>query len=134
MRAVLMTQTGCKHTEESEADIMEYIHGDKGYAILIRHNLLPDQNENRFCGILWHELGHFYDINSESTFFYHYSDPGVVDDSRIVEFTQSGPVLGMSDERLKQDGYWFWKDLSLRKSPNMLAIRIDLPEIITIRS
>ena len=110
MRAQLMSQTGCKHTEESEAAIMEYIHGDKGYAILIRQNLIPDQYEDHFFGMFWHELGHFYAINSESTPFYHYSDPGVVDDSRIVEFTQSGTVLGMSDERRKQEGYWFWQE------------------------
>lgn len=30
MRAKLIAQTGCVHTEESEAAIMEYLHGDKG--------------------------------------------------------------------------------------------------------
>lgn len=112
MRAELIEQTGCVHThiEEAEAAIMEYIHGDKGGAILIRQNLLPDNNEDHFCEMLWHELGHFYAINSESTPFYHYSDPGVVDGSRIMEFTEAGPVLGMSDERLKQEGYWFWQE------------------------
>ena len=112
MRAKLIEQTGCvhMHTEESEAAIMEYIHGDKGYAILIRQNLLPDNNVDHFCEMLWHELGHFYAINSESSPFYHYSDPCVVDSSRIMEFTEAGPVLGMSDERLKQEGYWFWQE------------------------
>lgn len=112
MRAELIAQTGSVHiqTYESEAAIMEYIHGDKGNAILIRQNLIPDKNEDHFCGMFWHELGHFYAINSESAQFYHYSDPGVVDRSRIVEFTQQGPVLGMSDERLKQEGYWFWQE------------------------
>jgi len=112
MRTELIAQTGCvhTHTEESEAAIMEYIHGDKGNAILIRQNLLPDNNKDHFCEMFWHELGHFYAINSESTPFYHYSDPGVVDGSRIMEFTQAGPVLGMSDERLKQEGYWFWQE------------------------
>jgi len=112
MRAELIAQAGCvhTHTEESEAAIMEYIHGNKGNAILIRQNLLPDKNEDHFCEMLWHELGHFYAINSESTPFYHYSNPGVVDGSRIMEFTESGPVLGMSDERLKQEGYWFWQE------------------------
>ena len=47
MRTGLIAQTGCvhTHTEESEAAIMEYIHGDKGNAILIRQNLLPDNNK-----------------------------------------------------------------------------------------
>lgn len=110
MRTELVEQTGCTHTEESEAAIMEYIHGDKGYAILIRQNLLPDRDEDHFDSMLWHELGHFYAINTESTEFSHYSDPGVVDSSRIMEFTEAGPVLGMSDERLKQEGYWFWQE------------------------
>lgn len=110
MRAELVEQTGCTHTEESEATIMEYIHGDKGYAILIRQNLLHDRDEDHFDSMLWHELGHFYAINTESTEFYHYSDPGVVDSSRIMEFSEAGPVLGMSDERLKQEGYWFWQE------------------------
>lgn len=56
MSAELMVQTGCKHTEESEAAIMEYIHGDKGYAILIRQNLIPDKNEDHFCGMFWQEF------------------------------------------------------------------------------
>ncbi len=68
MRAELIAQTGSVHiqTYESEAAIMEYIHGDKGNAILIRQNLIPDKNEDHFCGMFWHELGHFYAINSES--------------------------------------------------------------------
>ena len=90
---------------------MEYIHGDNGGAILIRQNLLPDKNDEHFCWLLWHEFGHFYAINSEPEGLYHYNDPGLVDDSRIVEFASSGtPVLGMSDERLKQEGYWFWQE------------------------
>jgi hypothetical protein len=110
MRTELVKQTGCTHTEESEAAIMEYIHGDKGYAILIRQNLLPDRDEDHFDSMLWHELGHFYAINTERTEFYHYSDPGIVDSSHIMELTEAGPILGMSDERLKQEGYWFWQE------------------------
>lgn len=70
MRSELIEQTRCVHThiEESEAAIMEYIHGDKGNAILIRQNLIFDKNEDYFCGIFWHELGHFYAINCISIF------------------------------------------------------------------
>lgn len=110
MRADLLGQTGCKHLEEPEASVMEYIHGDKGYAILIRQNLLPDKNDEHFCWMLWHELGHFYAINSELNDLHHYNDPGLADGSQTVEFTSDGPVLGMSDERLKQEGYWFWQE------------------------
>lgn len=110
LRSSLVAQTGSKHTETPEDSVMEYIHGDNGYAILIRQNLIPDKNSEHFCWFFWHELGHFYAINSEQTDIHHYSDPGIVDDSRIIEFTRFGPVLGMSDERLKQEGYWFWQE------------------------
>ena len=109
-RKVFLEKTGCIHTEEPEASIMEYIHGDKGYAILIRQNLIPDKSDEHFCWLYWHELGHFYAINSEVTDLHHYNDPGVMDDSRIMEMTANGPVLGLSDERLKQEGYWFWQE------------------------
>lgn len=115
MRAELVEQTGCTHTEIEEAEaaeaaIMEYIHGKKGQAILIRQNLIPGRDEYHFYSMLWHELGHFYAINSELTELKRYSNPGVVDDSRNIELTDEGPVMGMSDERLKQEGYWFWQE------------------------
>lgn len=110
MREKLLEQTGCKHNEQTETAIMEYIHGDKGGAILIRQNLIPDKNDEHFCWMFWHELGHFYAINSETTDLHRYNNPGLVDDSHIVEFTADGPVLGLSDERLKQEGYWFWQE------------------------
>ncbi len=109
-RDALLDQTCCKHNEQTESAVMEYIHGDKGYAILIRQNLIPDNNDEHFYWLYWHELGHFYAINSEVTHLHHYNDPGLMDDSRIMEMTAEGPVLGMSDERLKQEGYWFWQE------------------------
>ena len=110
IRTQLVNDLACKKTEFPEDSIMEYILGEKGHAILIRQNLLPDSNDERFCWYFWHELGHFYAINSEKTNLHHYSDPGLVDESHIVEFTTHGPVLGLSDERLKQEGYWFWQE------------------------
>lgn len=110
MRAELIAQTGCTHTEAGEDAIMEYIHGDNGYAILIRQNLISDKNQDHFNAMLWHELGHFYAINSERTNLRHYSDPAIVDDSKIFEQTDKGLVFSMSDERLKQEGYWFWQE------------------------
>lgn len=111
MRRSLIAQTGSKHTGESEAAIMEYIHGNKGYAILIRQNLLPDKNFEHFCSMLWHELGHFYAIISEITDLHRYNDPGLADDRRNIEFDAAGkPVSGLSEERLKQEGYWFWQE------------------------
>lgn len=110
VRAQLVSDLACKNIEYPEDSIMEYIHGEKGNAILIRQNLIPDSNDEHFCWFFWHELGHFYAINSEKTNLHRYSDPGLVDDSHIVEFTTHGPVLGLSDERLKQEGYWFWQE------------------------
>ena len=74
------------------------------------YNILLTGRDKDLCWFFWHELGHFYAINSEKTNLHHYSDPGLVDDSHIVEFTTHGPVLGLSDERLKQEGYWFWQE------------------------
>ena len=111
MRKSLLLQTGCKHTEEPEASIMEYIHGDHGSAILIRQNLIPDKNDEHFCWMLWHELGHFYAINSEISNLHRYSDPGLADDSHNIAFGADGsPMSGLSDERRKQEGYWFWQE------------------------
>ena len=110
IRTQLVNDLACKKTEFPEDSIMEYILGEKGDAILIRQNLLPDDSDEHFCWFFWHELGHFYAINSEVTDLHHYNDPGLTDDSHIVEFTADGPVLGLSDERLKQEGYWFWQE------------------------
>ena len=111
MRSSLLVKTGCKHTEEPETSIMEYIHGDAGYAVLIRQDLIPDKNDEHFCWMLWHELGHFYAINSERTNLHHYADPGLADESQLVALNAAGKaVCGLSDERLKQEGYWFWQE------------------------
>lgn len=110
-RAALLTKVDGKHTEEPPDSIMEYIHGDKGGVILIRQNLIPDKNDEHFCWMLWHELGHFYAINSERTDLHHYNDPGLADDSHNIVFDENGnPVSGLSEERLKQEGYWFWQE------------------------
>jgi hypothetical protein len=55
---------------------MEYIHGDKGGAISSSAKSAPDKNDEHFCWMLWHEMGHFYAINSEVTDLHHYNDPG----------------------------------------------------------
>lgn len=110
IRTQLINDLACKNTNIPKDSIMEYILGDKGDAILIRQNLLPDDSDEHFCWFFWHELGHFYAINSEDSDLYHYNDPGLADESQIVKLTTDGPVLGLSDERLKQEGYWFWQE------------------------
>ena len=50
---------------------MEYLHGENAGAILIRQDLLPDEEKNHFFQILWHEMGHFYAIAAETENFQH---------------------------------------------------------------
>ena len=121
LRSRIVRETGCLHDEISEDTIMEYIHGANGYAILIRQELVSDANDEHFYKMYWHELGHFYAINTEDPSLHHYSDPGIVDDSKIVKLTASGPVLGMSDERLKQEGYWFWQEFIAEALANYVS-------------
>ena len=123
LRRRLVRETGCAHDEVTEESVMEYIHGDKGNAIIICQNYLPDDIDEHFFQMFWHELGHFYAINTEDPSFLHYSDPGVVDDSRIMELTAEGPVLGMSDERLKQEGYWFWQEFIAETLANYVSYK-----------
>lgn len=124
MRARLVSELACFHTELPEASIMEYIHGDNGGAILIRQDLIPDDNDEHFCWMFWHELGHFYAINSELTNLHHYNDPGLADDSHILAFDPTGrPCLGMSDERRKQEGYWFWQEFIAQAISNYVSFK-----------
>jgi len=111
VRTQLVDKLGCKHADFPEDSVIEYIHGEKGYAILIRQNLLYDNNDEHFCWLYWHELGHFYAINLETADLHRYNDPGLADDSHILEYATTGkdstpiPVMGLSGERLKQEGY-----------------------------
>ena len=57
IRTQLVNDLACKKTEFPEDSIMEYILGEKGDAILIRQNLLPDDSDEHFCWFFWHELG-----------------------------------------------------------------------------
>lgn len=60
VREQVLSDVSCSYKEiPADESIMEYIHGENGGAILIRQNLLPDNNEQSFCWFLWHELGHW---------------------------------------------------------------------------
>lgn len=54
----------------------------------------------------------------------HYSDPGVVDDSRNFIITDAGPVLGLSDERIIQEGYWFWQEFVAQAIANTVMHKL----------
>lgn len=114
LREKLISQTGNLHTSPPEDSIMEYIHGNTGNAILIRQDLLPDENDEHFCWMYWHELGHFYAISSEITNLHRYNDPSLVDDSSILD---------MSPERVKQEGYWFWQEFIAQAISNHVSYK-----------
>lgn len=111
----IIKNIGCPHTEEPPDSIMEYIHGETGNAILIRRELiadLPVHSEHElhihFEHFFWHELGHFYAINVETDNLHRYNHPGLVDESQIYNHVTD--ACGLSSERRKQDGYWFWQE------------------------
>lgn len=98
---------GCPNTEEPPDSIMEYIHGDNSNAILIRRELVSELHIH-FEHFFWHELGHFYAINSEIDNLQRYNEPGLIDESRVYNHTTD--TCGFSSERKKQEGYWFWQE------------------------
>ena len=91
----------------AEESIMEYIHGEQSSAILIRQNLLPDNDEQNFYWFFWHELGHWYTRNTEPDDLRRYNDPNLLD-----TVTLGDRLRGVSTTitQLKQEGYWFWQE------------------------
>lgn len=114
-RKQLLEMADSQITEFPEDSLMEYIHGSKGGVILIRRELLGEFAHSGekmlyyyFSHFLWHELGHFYAINSETTDLHCYNSPGLADDSQYLD-PLSG-VCTLSSERKKQEGYWMWEE------------------------
>ncbi len=115
VRKKIVKNISCPHTEEPPDSIMEYIHGENGNSILIRREIianLPVQDDYElhihFEHFFWHELGHFYAINSETNDLHRYNHPGLVDESRVYNHVTD--ACGFSSERKKQEGYWFWQE------------------------
>ena len=106
---------------------MEYLHGNRTGAILIRQDILPDDDYMHFCQLFWHELGHFYAISAEEDNFQHYAAPGLADGSHNYN---------MSPERLRQEGYWFWQEFVAQAISNHVSYHYRLgggnyyPELI----
>ena len=106
VREQALIDVSCPYKETpAEDSIMEYIHGEKGSAILIRQNLLPDKDEKSFCWFFWHELGHWYAINSEKDNLHRYNAPDLLDNISIAD-----RLRGIASLQLKQEGYWFWQE------------------------
>lgn len=114
IRNKIVKEINSAHTEAAEASVMEYIYGDAGDAILIRRDLLAQlpysENELHYPFLLmfWHELGHFYAINTEKDNLRCYGLPGLIDESFVYDAAIDG--CGYSSARRKQEGYWFWQE------------------------
>lgn len=128
-RKKIIRDVGCPHTDEPPDSIMEYIHGENGNAILIRRELvadLPVHDDNElyihFQRFFWHELGHFYAINSETSDLHRYNHPGLVDESQI--YSHVNDACGFSSERKKQEGYWFWQEFIAEAISNHVSYTI----------
>lgn len=108
IREKALSDVACPYKEiPADDSIMEYIHGEKGGAILIRQNLLPDNSEQNFCWFLWHELGHWYAINSERDDLHRYNDPDLLDNITLADRVKG---IDTTVLQLKQEGYWFWQE------------------------
>ena len=108
VREQVLSDVSCPYKEiPADDSIMEYIHGEKGGAILIRQNLLPNDSEQNFCWFLWHELGHWYAINSEKDDLHRFNDPDLLD---TITFADRLRGVYNTSLQLKQEGYWFWQE------------------------
>ena len=110
IRKQLVRELDSKHTECPEIEIGEYLYGSHGGAIIINQTDIESNQRLEFCNAYWHELGHFYAISSQQPGLTRYSEPGLVDDSHNFNVDSVIPTLGLSDERIVQEGYWFWQE------------------------
>lgn len=83
---------------------------------------LSTVNIIHFEHFFWHELGHFYAINAETDNLHHYNAPGLVDDSPVYDAAIDG--CGLSSERRKQEGYWFWQEFIAEVIANHVSYTI----------
>ena len=51
---------------ETDDSLMEFIHGEKGDAIIIKKDYFSNADEEGFTNALWHELGHFVATKAEA--------------------------------------------------------------------
>lgn len=156
VREQALSDVSCASKEVPADDsIMEYIHGEKGSAILIRQNLLPDDSEQNFCWFLWHELGHWYAINSEKDNLYRYNGPELLDSIDSIDSIDSTGCIASSDSatladringidmanmadmadittlHLKQEGYWFWQEFIAEAISKHVSGKYDAEVIYT---
>lgn len=137
VRREALSDVGCPDKAiPAEDSIMEYIHGEQNSAILIRQNLLPDNDEQNFFWFFWHELGHWYAINSETDNLHRYNDPNLPD---VITLGDRLRGVNTTIAQLKQEGYWFWQEfiaeaISQYVSREYDAQRFDTSQPIEWRS
>ena len=51
---------------ETDDSLMEFIHGEKGDAIIIKKDYFSMADDERFADTLWHELRHYVAARAES--------------------------------------------------------------------
>ena len=98
--------------------VMEMIHGDLGNAILIRQKYItsPERShhaEEEFSHYLWHELGHFLAMTSETGNMGRF-----MDQSRRVDFSNL-------PEFSKREGYWFWSEFIAESIANHVSMKFN---------
>lgn len=148
VREQALSDVACAYKETpADESIMEYIHGEKGGAILIRQNLLPNDssgtninNEQNFCWYFWHELGHWYAINSEKDNLHRYNDPDLLDNISLADRNNGVDRIDGTDGidgtdttalQLKQDGYWFWQEFIAEAISKHVSGKYDAEVIYT---
>lgn len=123
VREQALSDVRCSYNEiPADDSIMEYIHGETGSSILIRQNLLPDDNEQTFFWFLWHELGHWYAINSEKDNLHRYNDPDLLDNITLADRLRG---IDTSSLQLKQEGYWFWQEFIAEAISKYVSSKYD---------
>lgn len=76
---------------ETDDSLMEFIHGEKGDAIIIKKDYFSNADEEGFANALWHELGHFVATKAESP--------------KLRKFLEEN-----DGDREVAYGYWFWSE------------------------
>ena len=112
IRENIVKEVGCTLQGAPEDSALEYIHGDKGGAVLIRLDQLPKAVPfDRFLHFYWHELGHFYAINADPYNLDRFNDPDNPPDEENVP--------------LKQRGYWFWQEFIAEAICNYVSQKVS---------
>ena len=76
---------------ETDDSLMEFIHGKKGDAIIIKKDYFSMADDERFADALWHELGHYVAAMAETPELKKFLDEN--DEDQEVAY-----------------GYWFWSE------------------------